>query len=535
MKQFSLYLGVAALASALFLVAPEIDLATSRLFYDAKGGFVLSDWPPVVVLYRAVPLISWGMFILVGVGAAWLFLLDRPLWRLDRKALVFLVVSMAVAPGLLANSLLKDHWGRARPVQVEAFGGPHRFTPAPLPAAECDGNCSFVSGHAALGFSLVGFALLLPAGRTRRSSIAVAIGFGALVGLGRIAQGAHFLSDVVFAGLLVYGVTALLHWWIVQRDGLAALPFVRLGRWIGRNARAAWAAGRVALASPAIRLALATSAAAILVALSVALVDRPLALSSHAGDSDLRSLFEVIGRLGLASGYLIAFALAFAALHWGGRLPRLRRFALPMQALSAIPAFLFLAIAASGIVVDVLKVVFGRARPKLFIQANIYDFSWLSWRPDHWSFPSGHSATIVALMTALWYLWPQHLLFYMLAALIVAASRIVVGAHYLSDVLAGALIGAITSFYAAQMLAKGGIDLTAARLGRSASWEALPWPCRRLVRAPAWLGEELGRLLAATSQGVISSRIRPHFPGLARRYGLAHRHFRQRSGREHPL
>ena len=48
------------------------------------------------MLYRAVPLISWGMLILLGVGAAWLFLLDRPLWRLDRKALVFLVVSMAV-------------------------------------------------------------------------------------------------------------------------------------------------------------------------------------------------------------------------------------------------------------------------------------------------------------------------------------------------------------------------------------------------------------------------------------------------------
>src|SRR4029077_3910090 len=281
MKQFSIYLGVAALASALFLVAPEIDLATSRLFYDAKGGFVLSDWPPVVVLYRAVPLISWGMFILVGVGAAWLFLLDRPLWRLDRKGLVCLVVSMAFAPGLLANSLLKDHWGRARPVGVEAFGGPHRFTPAPLPAAECERNCSFVSGHAALGFSLVGFALLLPAGSTRRSSIAVAIGFGALVGLGRIAQGAHFLSDVVFAGLLVYGVTALLHWWIVRRDGLAAPPFARLGRWIGRN-RTAWAAGRVVRASPAIRLALATGATAMLVAPSIRLLHRPCALSSSA-------------------------------------------------------------------------------------------------------------------------------------------------------------------------------------------------------------------------------------------------------------
>src|SRR4029077_6766534 len=141
------------------------------------GGFALSDWPPVVALYRVVPWITWGTLILVGLAAAWLFLLDRPVWRLDRKALVFLVVSMAVAPGLLANSLLKDHWGRARPVQGEAFGGAHRFTPAPLAAAECDGNCSFVSGHAALGFSLVGFALLLPAGRTRRSSIAVGLRF----------------------------------------------------------------------------------------------------------------------------------------------------------------------------------------------------------------------------------------------------------------------------------------------------------------------------------------------------------------------
>jgi len=271
------------------------------------------------------------------------------------------------------------------------------------------------------------------------------------------------------------------------------------------------------------------------VALSIGLVDRPVALSSYVGASDLRSLFEFIGRLGVASGYLITFGLAFAVLHWGGHVPRLRRFALTMRALSPIPAFLFLAIAASGIVVDVLKVVFGRARPKLFIQANIYDFSGLSWHPDHWSFPSGHSATIVALMTALWYLWPQHLLFYTLAATIVAASRIVICAHYPSDVLAGALIAILTTRYAARILAKGGIDLTAARRGLSASGEALPWPCRRLVRAPGWLIEKLERLRAGTPRGVISSRIRPHLTGLARRYGLAHRHFRQRSGREHSL
>ena len=329
MKQFSIYLGVAVLASALFIFVPEIDLATSRLFYDARGGFVLSDWPPVVVLYRAVPSISWGMLILVGVGAAWLFLLDRPLWRLDRKALVFLVVSMAVAPGLLANSLLKDHWGRARPVQVEAFGGPHRFTPAPLPRGGMRRKLlvRLWSRRARLRARRFRLLLLRPVA-PGASWIAVAIGFGALVGLGRIAQGAHFLSDVVFAGLLVYGATALLHWWIMQRDGLTPRRrFDRLGRSIRRNAQAAWVAGRRRLRLVAGRPPARSRRAPPRCSstLSIGLVDRPVALIVACwGFRPALAVRVHPDGLGLASGYLIAFGLAFAVLHWGGLLPRLR-------------------------------------------------------------------------------------------------------------------------------------------------------------------------------------------------------------------
>ncbi len=178
--------------------------------------------------------------------------MERPLWRFDRKALLFVALSTALGPGLLANAVLKDHWGRARPSQVEAFGGAHRFTPAPLPAAECPRNCSFVSGHAALGFSLVAFAFLLPPGRSRRRGAAAALGFGALVGLVRIAQGGHFLSDVVWAGLVVFGVTALLYWWVVEKDGLAAPAMIRLYRALGRGAPAALSRAR---ASEAVRIA----------------------------------------------------------------------------------------------------------------------------------------------------------------------------------------------------------------------------------------------------------------------------------------
>ena len=480
MKAFAVYLGAVAFALAIFLFAPEVDLATSGLFYDPERGFVLASWPPVVLLFHSIPWIAWGTLILVAAGATFLLLLGRPLWRLDRKALVFLAVSTIVGPGLLANTLLKDHWGRARPVQTEAFGGTHHFTPAPLPAGECDRNCAFVSGHAALGFSLISFAFLLPPGLLRRRGVAAALGFGAVVGLGRIAQGAHFLSDVVYAGLLVYGTTALLHRWIVDCDGVVALPLRRFYRLVWGDAAAAWVvAGRVR-ASAGIGLVFVSAATTLLLVISISAVDRPLALFLHARDPDLRSLFDITGRLGLTYGYLTTFGLAFVTMHWGGVLPRLQRFALPLRSLSGVPAFLFLSIAASGVIVDVLKVVFGRLRPKLLFQSDLYGFTWLSWRPDHWSFPSGHSATIVALMTALWFLWPRHILFYILVAAIVCLSRVVVGAHYLADTFAGAFIAVLTTRYMAQLFSKAGVDLTPTRHGLGASGGALPWPCRRI-------------------------------------------------------
>jgi lipid A 4'-phosphatase len=484
MRTLAVYLGVIAFALMFFFLVPQVDLVTSGLFYDPERGFVLAGWPPVTLIYQVVPWIAWATLAFAAAGAVCLLLLGCPLWRLDRKALVFLVAAMAAGPGLLANTLLKDHWGRARPVQIEAFGGAHRFTPAPLPAAECERNCAFVSGHAALGFSLVAFAFLLPPGRTRRCGIVAALGFGALVGLGRIAQGAHFLSDVLYAGLLVYGVTALLYWWIVDNDSLAVPSLIRFYRLVLRGAAAALALARRAYGSAALRLAFVLATTTLLVAISILAADRPLAFFFHARDHDLRSLFDFTGRLGLTYGYLTIFGLAFVALHWGGVLPRLQQFALPLRAISGVPAFLFLSIAASGIVVDVLKVFFGRCRPKLLFQSDLYGFTWLSWRSDHWSFPSGHSATIVALMTALWFLWPQHLLFYILVAAIVCMSRVVVGAHYLGDVLAAALIAVLTTRSIAQVFAKCGIDLAAARGGLRAPRVAQPRPCRHFGRAP---------------------------------------------------
>jgi lipid A 4'-phosphatase len=466
MKAPTNYLCLSALVLALFLLLPQIDLVTSGLFYAPGRGFFLENWLPVKLLYHSIPWLAWSIVFVIVLGAAWLFLLKRPLLRLDRKALYFLALSTAVGPGLIVNTVLKDHWGRARPIQIEAFGGTRHFTPAPLPAEECANNCSFASGHAALGYSIVAFAFLLPAGTLRRRGVTAALLFGTLVGLARVAQGRHFVSDVVYAGLIVYGTTALLHWWIVEKDGLMAPRLRHLYRAVGQGTMSAWPFARRIWASAAARLGFGTAASAILVTISVETLDRPLALFFHVQGPDIRALFDLTGRLGLGYGWLTSFGIAFAALRWGGTLPRLRPFDKRLRACSPIPAFLFASIAASGIAADALKVIFGRTRPKLLFSAHLYGFSWFSWHADHWSFPSGHTATIVSLVTALWYLWPSHVLFYMLIGTLVAASRVVTGAHFLGDTIAGAWLAVLTTRGIVLLFTNNGFDLAAARHGR---------------------------------------------------------------------
>jgi lipid A 4'-phosphatase len=466
MKAAGLYAGLCALIAALFLLLPGIDLAASRLFYgrlfyDGAQGFFLAGWAPLRTVEGAVPWIVRGMIVLAIIAAGWLAIFRRPLWRLDRKALMFLVAATVLGPGLIANTLLKDHWGRARPYQIAEFGGARQFTPAPLPAGQCERNCAFVSGHAALGFSLVSFALLLPFGWRRKGGIATALAFGALVGLARIAAGRHFLSDVVYAGLIVFATSWLLYQWIVVRDVFAGPVARRIYRVFGD----------IAATSSTVRIGLWAAAIALIEVVAIGWGDRPLATYVRENGEAWHPFFAVVGPFGLALPYLIVFGVAFAALRWGGNLPSMAPWAARMREAARIPAFLFASVALSGILVDVLKVIVGRPRPKLLFAAGSYEFSWIGLSADHWSFPSGHAATAAALAAALWCLWPQPLLFYIVGAALVAASRVVMGAHYLSDVVMGGVIGVLVTRAVATAFAKGRLPF---RLGPPPAADPVP-------------------------------------------------------------
>jgi len=202
---------------------------------------------------------------------------------------------------------------------------------------------------------------------------------------------------------------------------------------------------------------------ALVEAVAILWVDRPLALFFHDSGAAWRLIAEFIQRLGFGTPYLVGFSIAFVALRWGGAAPGLRRWAAPMRAAAIVPAFMLAAIAASGLIVDLMKVIFGRARPKLLFASDIYDFGWLGLGADYWSFPSGHAATAAALMTALWCLWPRPAVFYVVVAALVGVSRVVTGAHYLSDVAMGGFVAVLVTRAVAAGFARYRLILPAGR------------------------------------------------------------------------
>lgn len=203
----------AAVAALLFTAFPGLDLWASSLFF-VDGDFVLRKSPPAEVVLDTL---RNGARAIITVLVAYLLVrlaIDRRRWLEANRGLIALMLCLALGPGLLVNGVLKESWGRARPKEVMEFGGIARFTPALQPADQCPHNCSFPAGDPSVAFATLSVALLV--GRRRRLAVAAALGLGAAVGALRMAEGAHFLSDVVFSGIVTAAVAAPVHRWMIE-------------------------------------------------------------------------------------------------------------------------------------------------------------------------------------------------------------------------------------------------------------------------------------------------------------------------------
>ncbi len=208
------YVTVAALLTAVvFIEAPRIDILVARQLF-VEGRFWLWGDPVARAINRMIPIMVYaGSTALVVLTA--FRLLGRPIAGCGLRAAGFLALSVLVGPGLIANTLLKSFSGRPRPFEITRFGGAMRFEPAFDFGGACPNNCSFVSGDASIAFALLAVALLVPRGRP--AAILAALAFGAFIGIVRMAQGAHFLSDIVFAGFLTVLPILVLHHVLIER------------------------------------------------------------------------------------------------------------------------------------------------------------------------------------------------------------------------------------------------------------------------------------------------------------------------------
>jgi lipid A 4'-phosphatase len=193
---------IGAVAGAVFLAVPEIDLGVARVFHVPESGFVGRRVAWVEALRQAFTVLYVGTLALGLAGLALTWRGRRQWLRLGSRHWLFLAVCLAAGPGLVANLVLKSQWGRPRPTQVVEFGGRKAFTPPLVISRQCPRNCSFVSGEAASTYSVFyAGAALVP----QWSLALIVIGTlgGLATGLVRMAQGAHFLSDVIFAGVFM--------------------------------------------------------------------------------------------------------------------------------------------------------------------------------------------------------------------------------------------------------------------------------------------------------------------------------------------
>jgi membrane-associated phospholipid phosphatase len=116
--------------------------------------------------------------------------------------------------------VLKEHWGRPRPIDVTQFGGTEHFVAWWDPRGDCPANCGFVSGDVAGAvWTVAPAALAPPAWRAFAYGAALALGLGMAVI--RMMAGGHFLTDVVFAGiftfLIIWIAYALIYRWRLTR------------------------------------------------------------------------------------------------------------------------------------------------------------------------------------------------------------------------------------------------------------------------------------------------------------------------------
>jgi len=200
---------VEALSVLAFLIVATGVIAVTGADLAVSAPFCIEGkWPigylfPWQALYRLdrIPAVALAVFGLAACAASF-FRGDLRHWR---RAGLFLVLLLALGPGLMVNAVFKDHWGRPRPREIVQFGGQKQFL-HPWQKGEDGNGRSFPSGHASAAFYMTApfFIYRRRNKRLARGWLLAGLCFGVLMSVARITQGGHFLSDSLWSWGMVY-------------------------------------------------------------------------------------------------------------------------------------------------------------------------------------------------------------------------------------------------------------------------------------------------------------------------------------------
>lgn len=193
---------LALVSLALFFYAVPVDIYFSDMFFQPEKGFLSNSF--LSFLHQFVYFLMVASCVSVSLVIAYKYYKTRSLIYKEYKPLIYLLLAFIIGPGLIVNMGFKEHSHRPRPSQTNIFTGEKDYTPPFDFTGQCESNCSFVSGHASVGFMFYAFCFIQRSSRRKKLFFIFATILGSIFGLARIMQGSHYLSDIIFSGVFVF-------------------------------------------------------------------------------------------------------------------------------------------------------------------------------------------------------------------------------------------------------------------------------------------------------------------------------------------